>query len=176
MTSQNKRGRGRPIGTGKDDAPTLSKVADLIVANPALRPTTAIKRVLDRLDPSIIRRLQVKWRAGKEEYLAQARSRRAVTVAPARRASVSYSPRTARQLMAAQRAGPAPRDRQGRIVYVNPAFCRMVGFSADELLRATLPPYWPPERSVELAPKFWTSTRARLDPEELKRPLGHVTV
>ncbi len=104
MTSQNKRGRGRPIGTGKDDAPTLSKVADLIVANPALRPTTAIKRVLDRLDPSIIRRLQVKWRAGKEEYLAQARSRRAVTVAPARRASVSYSPRTARQLMAAQRA------------------------------------------------------------------------
>ena len=104
MTSQSKRGRGRPIGTGKDDAPTLSKVADLIVANPALRPTTAIKRVLDKLDPSIIRRLQVKWRAGKEEYLTQARSRREVTVAPARRASIPYSPRTARQLMAAQRA------------------------------------------------------------------------
>ena len=37
--------------------------------------------------------------------------------------------------------GLRARDRQGRIVYVNPAFCRMVGFSADELQRATLPPY-----------------------------------
>ena len=103
MTSQSKRGRGRPIGTGKDDNPTLSKAADLIVANPALRPTTAIKRVLDKLDPSVIRRLQVKWRAGKEEYLAQARSRREAVVARTRRASAPYSPRTARQLAAAHR-------------------------------------------------------------------------
>ncbi len=45
--------------------------------------------------------------------------------------------------------GLRARDRQGRIVYVNPAFCRMVGFSAEELQRATLPPYWPPERVAE---------------------------
>jgi two-component system sensor histidine kinase DctS len=45
--------------------------------------------------------------------------------------------------------GLRARDRQGRIVYVNPAFCRMVGFSADELQLATLPPYWPPERVAE---------------------------
>ena len=45
--------------------------------------------------------------------------------------------------------GLRARDRQGRIVYVNPAFCRMVGFSADELLRATLPPYWPPEHVAD---------------------------
>ena len=37
-------------------------------------------------------------------------------------------------------------------------------------------PYWPPERYVELAPKYWPRTRARLHPEEMKRPLGHVTV
>ncbi len=42
--------------------------------------------------------------------------------------------------------GLRARDRQGRIVYVNPAFCRMVGFSADDLQRASLPPYWPPEQ------------------------------
>ena len=42
--------------------------------------------------------------------------------------------------------GLRARDRQGRIVYVNPAFCRMVGFSAEELQQAPLPPYWPPER------------------------------
>ena len=92
MNNQIKRRRGRPIGTGKDDSSTLSRVADLIAANPALRPTTAIKRLLDTLDPSTIRRLQVKWRVGKDEYLAQARLRRTVVVAQARRSNAPYSP------------------------------------------------------------------------------------
>ncbi|MFM7343580.1 MAG: PAS domain-containing protein, partial [Betaproteobacteria bacterium] len=47
--------------------------------------------------------------------------------------------------------GLRARDLQGQITYVNPAFCRMVGFEAGELL---LPgdavPYWPPE----LAPTY----------------------
>lgn len=35
-------------------------------------------------------------------------------------------------------------DMQGRIVYVNPAFCRMLGFHAHELIGTTAPfPYWP---------------------------------
>ena len=42
--------------------------------------------------------------------------------------------------------GLRARDRQGRIVHVNPAFCAMVGFSADELQSAAVPPYWPPEQ------------------------------
>ena len=41
--------------------------------------------------------------------------------------------------------GLRARDRQGRITYVNPAFCAMVGFAPDELLGSTRPPYWPPE-------------------------------
>ncbi len=45
--------------------------------------------------------------------------------------------------------GLRARDRQGRIVYVNPAFCAMVGFSAPELLQAVSPPYWPPEQAGE---------------------------
>ena len=41
--------------------------------------------------------------------------------------------------------GLRARDLQGRITYVNPAFCQMVGFSAEELLGNTAPaPYWPP--------------------------------
>lgn len=41
--------------------------------------------------------------------------------------------------------GMRARDLAGRIIYVNPAFCRMVGFEADELI-GTLPPYpyWNP--------------------------------
>lgn len=45
--------------------------------------------------------------------------------------------------------GLRARDRSGRIVYVNPAFCAMVGYSADELQRAEPPPYWPPERVAD---------------------------
>ena len=42
--------------------------------------------------------------------------------------------------------GLRARDREGRITYVNPAFCEMVGFSAEELMGQSAPmPYWPPE-------------------------------
>lgn len=37
-------------------------------------------------------------------------------------------------------------------------------------------PYWPTDRYVELAPKYWSATRARLDVEEMKLPLGRVIV
>jgi transposase len=37
-------------------------------------------------------------------------------------------------------------------------------------------PYWPRDRYLELAPKYWARTRARLDPAELAQPLGHVSV
>ncbi len=41
-------------------------------------------------------------------------------------------------------------DMQGRITYVNPAFCRMLGFTEQELLGAMPPyPYWPLEHSEE---------------------------
>ncbi len=46
--------------------------------------------------------------------------------------------------------GLRARDLQGRITYVNPAFCQMVGFTSDELLgHGTPAPYWPPELADE---------------------------
>lgn len=42
--------------------------------------------------------------------------------------------------------GLRARDLEGRIIYVNPAFCRMTGFSASELVGLKPPmPYWVPE-------------------------------
>ncbi|HEX7043633.1 MAG TPA: PAS domain S-box protein [Burkholderiales bacterium] len=42
--------------------------------------------------------------------------------------------------------GLRARDLTGRIIYVNPAFCRMVGWSAEELIGRGPPmPYWAPE-------------------------------
>lgn len=54
--------------------------------------------------------------------------------------------------------GLRARDLDGRIHYVNPAFCRMVGWSENELVGRDPPmPYWPPE-----------------DREPLERLLGRV--
>ncbi|WP_447773181.1 ATP-binding protein [Variovorax boronicumulans] len=42
--------------------------------------------------------------------------------------------------------GMRARDLQGRIIYVNPAFCEMTGYGADELLGRLPPyPYWHPD-------------------------------
>jgi two-component system, LuxR family, sensor histidine kinase DctS len=45
--------------------------------------------------------------------------------------------------------GLRARDLQGAITYVNPAFCAMVGFSAEELLASQEPLYWPPESAAD---------------------------
>jgi PAS domain S-box-containing protein len=43
-------------------------------------------------------------------------------------------------------------DMEGRITYVNPAFCAMTGFSEGELVGKTPPlPHWPPDRLEENA-------------------------
>ena len=48
--------------------------------------------------------------------------------------------------------GLRARDLEGRITYVNPAFCDMVGFAADELIGQSNPvPYWPPEMAHDYA-------------------------
>ena len=75
MSSDTKRPRGRPKGSGKDDSKDLYRIADLLVADPSLKPTTAIKRI-GRHNPSDIRRLQVKWKATRDDLLAAANKRK----------------------------------------------------------------------------------------------------
>jgi hypothetical protein len=40
----------------------------------------------------------------------------------------------------------------------------------DEVMRVL--PYWPRERYLDLAPKYWVATRARLRPQDLAAPLS----
>lgn len=70
-TSQ-KRRRGRPPGTGKDDRAALRAVADLLIANPALRPSTAMRRAVRNIGDSHLRRLQGKWQRDGACLLAEA--------------------------------------------------------------------------------------------------------
>ena len=58
------------------------------------------------------------------------------------------------------------------------ASCKLHGLDPEAYLADVIRifPYWPAERRLELAPKYWPKTRARLDPRELEMPLGHVSV
>jgi two-component system, LuxR family, sensor histidine kinase DctS len=61
--------------------------------------------------------------------------------------------------------GLRARDLQGRITYVNPAFCQMVGFTAEELLGQSNPaPYWPPEQVDEYAKRQEVRLAGQLAP------------
>jgi two-component system, LuxR family, sensor histidine kinase DctS len=69
--------------------------------------------------------------------------------------------------------GLRARDLEGRITYVNPSFCRMVGFDAEQLLAAATPPYWPPERAAEYAER---QAQRRAQPASADSRIGHETV
>jgi transposase len=58
------------------------------------------------------------------------------------------------------------------------ASCRLHGLDAESYLTDIIRvmPYWPSDRYLELAPKYWTATRARIPERELELPLGPVTV
>jgi two-component system sensor histidine kinase DctS len=57
-------------------------------------------------------------------------------------------------------AGLRARDLHGRVTYVNPAFCEMVGFHAEQIIGHHPPPYWPPE----MVPEYSERQRSRLRP------------
>jgi two-component system sensor histidine kinase DctS len=68
--------------------------------------------------------------------------------------------------------GLRARDLSGRITYVNPAFCQMVGIPAKDLLYRSFPsPYWPPE----LADVYQQRQTIRLAGNNLPRE-GHESV
>ncbi len=58
------------------------------------------------------------------------------------------------------------------------ASCKLHGLDAESYLAETIRvvPYWPRERYLELAPRYWARTSARLDADELAKPIGSVTV
>lgn len=62
--------------------------------------------------------------------------------------------------------GMRARDLEGRITYVNPAFCKMVGIPANELVGKIPPmPYWVPEAMDEYQERFANVLAGRVTPQ-----------
>jgi two-component system sensor histidine kinase DctS len=131
-----RRGAGLFVAERVVDLPgqKLQLKVDSSVGSPRLIPNLAVALVLGlSVALSIVVVLlarDVRRRAGAEAALAEA---------------LAYRKAMEDSLVTGLRA----RDLTGRITYVNPAFCEMVGFSAAELVGSTTPPYWPPERVEE---------------------------
>jgi len=63
--------------------------------------------------------------------------------------------------------GLRARDLDGTITYVNPAFCDMVGYSAQELIGLPSPaPYWPPENAHEFRRRQAIRRSGQMPPRE----------
>ncbi|MDB5851240.1 MAG: sensor histidine kinase, partial [Rhodoferax sp.] len=63
--------------------------------------------------------------------------------------------------------GLRARDLEGRITYVNPAFCQMVGFAPEELWGRSAPaPYWPPELADEYRQRQTRRLAGNVPPRE----------
>ncbi|MRX10022.1 PAS domain S-box protein [Pseudoduganella sp. FT25W] len=62
--------------------------------------------------------------------------------------------------------GLRARDLEGRITYVNPAFCQIVGYPAEEIVGKLPPmPYWAPEAMSEYQARFASVLAGKVTPQ-----------
>ena len=62
--------------------------------------------------------------------------------------------------------GLRARDLEGRITYVNPAFCHIVGYPAEDIVGRLPPmPYWAPEAMEEYQTRFASVLAGRVTPQ-----------
>lgn len=70
--------------------------------------------------------------------------------------------------------GMRARDPEGRIIYVNPAFCSMVGYAAEELLGCRPPyPYWHPDELEKQAKVSDDVLQGRVVPHGYESRIRH---
>ncbi|MQA21276.1 PAS domain S-box protein [Rugamonas rivuli] len=62
--------------------------------------------------------------------------------------------------------GLRARDLEGRVTYVNPAFCQIVGYPAEEIVGLLPPmPYWAPEEMAEYQTRFASVLAGKVTPQ-----------
>ncbi|MFL6675572.1 MAG: ATP-binding protein [Massilia sp.] len=137
-------GPGRGVYTHKHplDLPGASIVlaTDSVKGAPRLLPNLLVGSVIV-LALGLLLSLATLWR-----HIA-----RTIAAESALRQQMAFRTAMENSLLTGLRA----RDLQGRVTYVNPAFCQMVGLPAAELIGKVPPmPYWAPEAVAEYEQRF----------------------
>ena len=149
------RGAGYYLSERLVDLPglTLQLRVDSAMGQPKLIPNLATALVLG-LSLALFGVVLLLARDGRRRALAEA----------ALAESLSFRQAMENSLITGLRA----RDMAGNITYVNPAFCAIVGYKAEELLGQATPPYWPPE-FIEEYRRRHHDRRARWDAGQEQR-------
>ncbi|RZI41762.1 PAS domain S-box protein [Herbaspirillum sp. HC18] len=137
-------GPGRNVYTHRRalDLPgtTLALRTNSVKGEPKLLPSLLVASVI-ALSLGLLWSLWALWRDITRRLAAEG----------ALRQQVAFRTAMENSLMTGLRA----RDLEGRITYVNPAFCAMVGIPAEELVGKAPPmPYWAPEAMDEYQQRF----------------------
>jgi two-component system sensor histidine kinase DctS len=137
-------GAGRNVYTHQRalDLPgvTLSLQSNSVKTAPKLLPNLLVGSVI-ALSIGLLWSLWALWRDINRRLAAEG----------ALRQQVAFRTAMENSLVTGMRA----RDLEGRVTYVNPAFCRMVGMPIEELLGRKPPmPYWAPEAMDEYQQRF----------------------
>ncbi len=103
------------------------------------------------------------WQLRERRFAEQRDARRDLELRVRERTQALDEAHTVRKAMEdALPVGMHARDLDGRITYVNPAFCAMTGYRADELLGQRPPyPYWPPEDAAHHWQRHEAATRGQ---------------
>lgn len=135
-------GRGVYTHSRSLDLPglTLTLHTNSVKGAPRLLPSLLVASVIG-LSLGLVWSLWALWRDINRRLAAEG----------ALREQVAFRTAMENSLMTGLRA----RDLEGRITYINPAFCQMVGIPAEELVGRLPPmPYWAPEAMNEYQQRF----------------------
>jgi two-component system sensor histidine kinase DctS len=148
-------GPGRGVYTHKRalDLPgsQIALATDSVKGGPKLLPNLLVGSVIV-LALGLVLSLAALWR-----HIA-----RTVAAENALRQQMAFRTAMENSLLTGLRA----RDLEGRVTYVNPAFCRMVGLPPGELLGKKPPmPYWAPEAFAEYEQRFRTVLAGHAPPQ-----------
>jgi two-component system sensor histidine kinase DctS len=137
-------GPGRGVYTHKHaldlPGPSIVLATDSVKGAPKLLPNLLVGSVIV-LALGLLLSLATLWR-----HIA-----RTIAAESALRQQMAFRTAMENSLLTGLRA----RDLEGRVTYVNPAFCQMVGLPPEELIGKVPPmPYWAPEAMAEYEQRF----------------------
>ena len=155
VSRRNAGGPGRGVYTHRRplDLPgvNLSLRTNSIKSAPRLLPNLLVGSVV-LLSIGLLWSLWALWRDINRRIAAEVALRR----------QVSFRTAMENSLLTGLRA----RDLEGRVTYVNPAFCQMVGIPAETLIGMTPPmPYWAPEAMEDYQQRFSQVLSGKVAPQ-----------